>query len=449
MKIGISALFLLFNIVYAQETIAVIDFSADGISESEAKTLTNRFRFELFNSGKYQVIEREMMEEILTEQGIQQSGCLSTECIIELGNLIGVKQIIGGNVGSVGNIYSVSIRLIDVETGVIKKIVNYDHKGDIGDLLISGMSEIVTKFTTEEKLPEKELTFYPTLADRAELLLYNLMSRLRKNKIKKDNAVVSVTVENRSRAIFNVKNAYRGNIGTDAVLKTDSMDSTIKIYEVIPLKIPFREGPDTSFKIIRYLYQFDSVIMLDSSNYWSRVEHYDKQGYVYSEFLNPNDSTDIASVRGWYDYPMYTGQSSDCIKLFKRFPVKIDNYLKLNLNIESDVVLLLVNNFRNSCIRSIYIESGDTYYIRNIPEGIYYLKIYYGNELIIKNVAEKCFIKFKINPQLEITQPVFDFNLIPHGMDPTSWNSYRNLYKVPMYEYSIHVKGKDLNLIDK
>jgi hypothetical protein len=50
--------------------------------------------------------------------------------------------MIGGSIGKVGNIYTVSARVIDVETGEVLKSANYDHIGDIGQLLIKGMKEV-------------------------------------------------------------------------------------------------------------------------------------------------------------------------------------------------------------------------------------------------------------------------------------------------------------------
>ena len=46
------------------------------------------------------MMERGLMDEILTEQGFQQTGCASDECIVEMGKLVGVKQIIGGSINS-------------------------------------------------------------------------------------------------------------------------------------------------------------------------------------------------------------------------------------------------------------------------------------------------------------------------------------------------------------
>ena len=93
----------------------------------------------------FTVVERAMMEQILKEQGFQQSGCTTNECIVEVGRLIGVEQIAGGSISKIGSTYSVSARLVSVETGKILKTATYDFRGEIDDLLISGMKQIAVK----------------------------------------------------------------------------------------------------------------------------------------------------------------------------------------------------------------------------------------------------------------------------------------------------------------
>ncbi len=83
-----------------------------------------------------------MMQEVLKEQGFQQPGCTTDECIVEIGRLIGVEKIISGSISKIGNIYSVSSRIVNVETGEIEKSEVYDHTGEIGQLLTNGMREV-------------------------------------------------------------------------------------------------------------------------------------------------------------------------------------------------------------------------------------------------------------------------------------------------------------------
>ena len=119
--------------------IAVVDFNGNNISDGEVSALTDRLRAELFKTKHFKVIEREMMQEVLKEQGFQQSGCTTDECMVEIGRLIGVEKIIGGSISKVGNVYSVSSRIVNVETGEIERSEVYDHIGEIGQLLTNGM----------------------------------------------------------------------------------------------------------------------------------------------------------------------------------------------------------------------------------------------------------------------------------------------------------------------
>jgi len=147
------SLLLFIGLAFAQDiTIAVLDFEGQGVSQSETKTLTDRLRDEMFKTGVYIVLERGKMDEVLKEQGFQQSGCVTSECAVEVGNMLGVQQMIGGSIGKVGNIYTVSARVIDVQTGEVLKSANYDHIGDIGQLLIKGMKEVVNQLITGRKV---------------------------------------------------------------------------------------------------------------------------------------------------------------------------------------------------------------------------------------------------------------------------------------------------------
>ena len=157
------SLLLFIGLAWGQNTtIAVLEFEGKGVSQSEASILTDRFRDELFNTGIYIVLERGKMDEVLKEQGFQQTGCVTSECAVEVGNMLGVQQMIGGSIGKVGNIYTVSARVIDVQTGEVLKSANYDHIGDIGHLLIKGMkvvaNQLVIVYSTNKiKIPEAQM----------------------------------------------------------------------------------------------------------------------------------------------------------------------------------------------------------------------------------------------------------------------------------------------------
>lgn len=113
---------------YAQDklNIAVMELTGNGIEPTDVAGLSNRVRSELFKTGRFQVIERSRMDEILKEQGFQHTGCTNTECAVEIGQLVGVQKIVVGSVDKVSRMYSVDIRMVDVGTGKIEKNVTAD-----------------------------------------------------------------------------------------------------------------------------------------------------------------------------------------------------------------------------------------------------------------------------------------------------------------------------------
>lgn len=133
--------------------IAVNNLTASGLSDYEAVTLTDILRAELGSTGAYQVMERAKMDEILREQGFQQSGaCSEATCLVEMGQLLGVRHVVVGNVGLVGKTYSINVRIVDVKTGRILREVSELHRGTKDRLLSHVMPAVARKLAgTYEK----------------------------------------------------------------------------------------------------------------------------------------------------------------------------------------------------------------------------------------------------------------------------------------------------------
>lgn len=124
-------------------SVAVMDMEPKGVPENEVSALSDRLRTELFRTGTFDVMERGKMQDVLKEQGFQQSGACNTDaCAVEIGQLIGVQKIIGGSLGKVGKTYTVNLRMIDVKTGRIERSVTEDYTGEIDKLLTSTMKTV-------------------------------------------------------------------------------------------------------------------------------------------------------------------------------------------------------------------------------------------------------------------------------------------------------------------
>ena len=119
-----------------KQTVAILDFEGRGINQMEAATLTDRLMSEMVTTNAVIMVERNQMNEILQEQGLQQAGCTSSECAAEVGALLGVQNMVSGAFGKLGNTYTVDAKMFSVETGATIRSSSKTHKGDVDGLLV-------------------------------------------------------------------------------------------------------------------------------------------------------------------------------------------------------------------------------------------------------------------------------------------------------------------------
>ncbi len=116
--------------------VAITDLQAHGISQGDAATITDALASNLQKTGKFRVMERSQMDQILKEQNFQQSGaCDASQCAVEMGRILGLDRIVVGSMGLVGSTYSFNLRLVDVGTGEALRTTAGVHKGSIDEVL--------------------------------------------------------------------------------------------------------------------------------------------------------------------------------------------------------------------------------------------------------------------------------------------------------------------------
>jgi TolB-like protein len=131
--------------------IAVNPLQGHGITDDETAVLSDVLRNELLKTGKFKVMERAEMDDILKEQGFQQTGaCTEDACLVQMGQMLGIEQMVAGSVGKVGKAFSITLRLISIQTGEIVRSVAHTYTGPIESLLTSEMSVVAKKLAGEK-----------------------------------------------------------------------------------------------------------------------------------------------------------------------------------------------------------------------------------------------------------------------------------------------------------
>ncbi|MDH5721642.1 MAG: hypothetical protein OEZ13_13635 [Spirochaetia bacterium] len=103
----------------AKKRIAVLPFKyGGGIIKGEADFLTENVRAELIETGLFEVITNDQIEEMMKikeqKQGVGEGSCNTEECIIDLGNALECeKMLVGTAMGAFGE-YNLTGKILDV-----------------------------------------------------------------------------------------------------------------------------------------------------------------------------------------------------------------------------------------------------------------------------------------------------------------------------------------------
>lgn len=109
--------------------IAVMDFKAGvGVEEREVQGLSDMLINTLYESGKFSIVERSQINQVLKEQKFQASE-LTYEQVAQVGRILGVNAVLVGTVnflaehknndGPYSGEYNVDVRAVDVESGEV------------------------------------------------------------------------------------------------------------------------------------------------------------------------------------------------------------------------------------------------------------------------------------------------------------------------------------------
>jgi len=154
MRLLLAGLTLCAAFVTAAEKphIAVLTLEGDATTTPEQRSaLSDRLQGELIKSDVYVVLDRDRIDEILKEQGFQQSvGCDAGACQVEMGRLLGVEKLVSGKVVNFDPAWSLAATMTDVATGRIEQSVNVSVKGKLFEVLEDGCPSLAKQFSQSQ-----------------------------------------------------------------------------------------------------------------------------------------------------------------------------------------------------------------------------------------------------------------------------------------------------------
>jgi TolB-like protein len=146
---------------FKKTKIAVLDFQMQG-EQGETKDLgkivAEWLITGLVETGRFDVIERRLLEKLLEEQKLGVTGAIDPTSAAQLGKILGVKTIVSGTVTSLEGYTEINARLINVDTAsiVAAEKVRASSAGKLRDLVAMITEKISLVFPLEGYIVQRD-----------------------------------------------------------------------------------------------------------------------------------------------------------------------------------------------------------------------------------------------------------------------------------------------------
>jgi TolB-like protein len=193
---------------YQKATIAVVEFSdLQGNVTDFGRFLAEELITRLFNTKKFKVIERQLLNKVITEQKLSLMGLVDPSSAKQLGKLLGVDAIASGTISELAQSLRVNARLISTETGEIFAVASTEIFKDESVTRLMSLSK-VTK-STESKSENTAVTKSSTLQ---KVEAKNFAFELREAKMSGTSLTIELTIKNndQDRELILLRTAWIG-----------------------------------------------------------------------------------------------------------------------------------------------------------------------------------------------------------------------------------------------
>lgn len=137
--------------------VAVMEFpDLNGTFSNLGSYVAEEVTTRLFNTNQFEVVERQLLEQVLREQKFNSSGLIDQNSAIELGKILGVKAIVTGTITDLGDCIKINARVIATETGSV-------FAAAAAEITID---ERIGKLLSEKKLKETIPLVEPVLKEK-------------------------------------------------------------------------------------------------------------------------------------------------------------------------------------------------------------------------------------------------------------------------------------------
>jgi len=255
--------------------LAINDFKSINQKTSDSKIVQERITTSFSNREGIILIERELIDKVLSEMKLQQSGVVDEKDILKIGELTGANYILTGTINDLkNNRLEINSRIIDVKTGKIIAGAKSDIEKDWESVVISTRTQNYSgKALTQLAILLDTSNSMDGLIDQAKRQLWSIVNELSRyekdgsgnmvevalyeygnNSLPKENGYIrkvldfTSDMDSVSKELFALKtnggDEYCGAVIKDAVknLKWSKNDDVYKAIFIAGNE-PFTQGP--------------------------------------------------------------------------------------------------------------------------------------------------------------------------------------------------------------
>ena len=139
--------------------IAVIEFSdLNGNITEFGMYLSEELITRLFLTRKFDVIERQLLNQVISEQKLGMTGLIDDKSAIAIGKILGVDAIVSGSITDLGKSLKVNARIISTETGKVFGVAGTEILKDETVEKLMGIISTVQKEEVQKQMEKKEIS---------------------------------------------------------------------------------------------------------------------------------------------------------------------------------------------------------------------------------------------------------------------------------------------------
>lgn len=156
--IAFAALFLCSSL-YSQATISLIGFKGIGVSTDIVHSIAQRIESKLPEACNCPVVSQEELDGSMIEFLNSRAGQESVR--VSANQNSKVEKILTGTISKVGPSYSMVLKIIGVNSGIIERSISREHSGSIEALFQFTDNTVTSLFTDIKPMPAVDTVYIP------------------------------------------------------------------------------------------------------------------------------------------------------------------------------------------------------------------------------------------------------------------------------------------------